>query len=169
MESHAPRKPTFSHGKWRGPERGESDQRILLLSTKVPDPGCPLLSEAQLELLFNMSATKEGNDPIREVVEKQLASTPFVCSSLSRLSGGTANFVYRGTPTTGNPESIIIKHTENYLSSNSSFQLDAARCVCLESILRPHAHNLTGFDSILKGLFWAHFMVSIHTKRTISL
>lgn len=125
MESYAPRKPTFSHGKWRGPKR-ESDERFssLIYNKRGRLP--------RLEVLFKMPANQEEKDPIREVVEKQLASTPFVCSSLSRLSGGTANFVYRGTPTSGNPESIIIKHTENYLSSNSSFQLDAARCVSFE-------------------------------------
>jgi hypothetical protein len=68
-------------------------------------------------------------DEVRDEVEQQLAHTSFKCSSLSRLSGGTANFVYRGTPLCGDPESIIIKHTKNYLSSNANFKLDAERCV----------------------------------------
>lgn len=68
-------------------------------------------------------------DEVRKEVEQQLAQTSFRCSSLSQLSGGTANFVYRGIPLSRNPESIIIKHTKNYLSSNASFKLDAERCV----------------------------------------
>lgn len=68
-------------------------------------------------------------DDVRDEVQQQLCQTPFECSSLSRLSGGTANFVYRGTPLSGSPKSIIIKHTKNYLSSNASFKLDAERCV----------------------------------------
>lgn len=78
-----------------------------------------------------MATNQEAKDIVRDEIEQQLAQTPFTCSSLSRLSGGTANFVYRGKPASGDPSSLIIKHTKNYLSSNASFQLDATRCVSL--------------------------------------
>lgn len=76
-----------------------------------------------------MAENSIERDEVRDEVEQQLAQASFGCSSLSRLSGGTANFVYRGTPLSGSPKSIIIKHTKDYLSSNASFKLDAERCV----------------------------------------
>ncbi|CEJ62153.1 hypothetical protein PMG11_10661 [Penicillium brasilianum] len=82
-------------------------------------------------------------DEVRKEVEQQLAQTSFRCSSLSQLSGGTANFVYRGIPLSGDPESIIIKHTKNYLSSNASFKLDAERCHFEGAILKA----LDGLES----------------------
>ncbi|KAJ5675464.1 hypothetical protein N7462_008361 [Penicillium macrosclerotiorum] len=67
-------------------------------------------------------------DEVRDELAQQLEQTPYACSSFSRLSGGTANFVYRGIPRSGNPKSIVIKHAKNYLASNADFKLDAARC-----------------------------------------
>ena len=61
-------------------------------------------------------------------IAQELSQTPFACSSLTRLSGGNANFVYRGTPASS-PDSIIIKHTKGYASSNLDFNLDPKRCV----------------------------------------
>lgn len=72
-------------------------------------------------------ANIENKDEIRDQIAQQLSQTRFACSSLTRLSGGTANFVYRGTPAT--PDSIIIKHTKDYVASNQDFKLDAKRCV----------------------------------------
>lgn len=48
------------------------------------------------------------------------------CSHLERLSGGTANFVFRGTR---DSDSVIVKHTKDYIASNREFQLPAERCV----------------------------------------
>jgi hypothetical protein len=107
-----------------------------------------------------MAADSLERDQVRDEVEQQLVQTSFQCSSLNRLSGGTANYVYRGTPLNGNPESIIIKHTKNYLSSNASFKLDAERCVSVRQqsennkVLIPFQHfegailkALDGFES----------------------
>lgn len=67
-------------------------------------------------------------DEIREEIFQELLQTQFACSSLVRLSGGTANFVYRGQLASTN-DSIIIKHTKDYLASNASFKLHITRCV----------------------------------------
>lgn len=67
-------------------------------------------------------------DEIQDQILKELSQTKFACSSLCCLSGGTANFVYRGRlKSTG--DSIIIKHAKEYLASNTSFKLDITRCV----------------------------------------
>ena len=67
----------------------------------------------------------------------ELAATKYACSSLTRLNGGTANFVYRGILT--NPEyieatkkvkaNVIIKHTTDFVALNREFKLDGERCV----------------------------------------
>lgn len=78
-------------------------------------------------------AGNKDTDEIRDQIAQELSQTPFACSSLTRLSGGTANFVYRGTPASS-PDSIIIKHTKGYVASNLSFKLDPKRCVSFPSI-----------------------------------
>lgn len=81
---------------------------------------------------------------IEASVLSQLASTKYACSSITRLNGGTANFVYRGTLT--DPESIgstepqkpnvIIKHTTDFVALNRDFKLDRERCVGEASLRR---------------------------------
>ncbi|KAJ5149831.1 hypothetical protein N7448_001409 [Penicillium atrosanguineum] len=90
-------------------------------------------------------ANTEDKDEIRDQITQQLSQTPFACSSLTRLSGGTANFVYRGTPSS--PDSIIIKHTKDYVASNQDFKLDAKRCHFEEAILQA----LDGLPSHSQG------------------
>ncbi|KAJ5385633.1 hypothetical protein N7517_003544 [Penicillium concentricum] len=81
-----------------------------------------------------MANTNE-RDQTREKIAQQLSPTPFACSSLTRLSGGTANFVYRGMlASTG--QSIIIKHTKDHSASNPDFKIDITRCHFEEAILR---------------------------------
>ncbi|KAJ5663563.1 hypothetical protein N7507_004294 [Penicillium longicatenatum] len=80
-------------------------------------------------------ANNEEQDEVRDEIAQELSQTSFACSSLTRLSGGTANFVYRGTPASS-PDSIIIKHTKSYVASNLSFKLDPKRCHYEEAILQ---------------------------------
>jgi hypothetical protein len=78
-----------------------------------------------------------SEDPIATKVLADLKDGPYACTSLVRLSGGTANFTYRGTLTTPLPEettSIIIKHAEPFVAINSSFKLDVIRSVDLSQL-----------------------------------
>jgi hypothetical protein len=87
-----------------------------------------------------MATNPVDQDDEREQISQSLLPTSFACSSLSRLSGGTANFVYRGT-LSGSTKSIIIKHTKGHSASNPNFKIDSKRCVC--------AHcSLSGMDTI---------------------
>jgi hypothetical protein len=73
-------------------------------------------------------------DEITLKVQESLKDTPFACSRLEKLSGGTANFVYRGTLKTkleDGSETVVIKHTEGFSASNFNFKLVDSRCVCL--------------------------------------
>jgi len=66
----------------------------------------------------------------------------FACSSLTRLSGGTANFVYRGLLSDAT-KSIIIKHTKEHSASNPNFKIDIQRCVghCLSENINWLKHK----------------------------
>ncbi|KGO70485.1 Aminoglycoside phosphotransferase [Penicillium italicum] len=82
-----------------------------------------------------MAANTNSLDETQNKIVEQLSPTPFACTSLTRLSGGTANFVYRGTlSSTG--LSIIIKHTKDHSASNPDFKIDVTRCHFEEAILQ---------------------------------
>ncbi|KAL4793204.1 kinase-like domain-containing protein [Aspergillus venezuelensis] len=84
---------------------------------------------------------------IQSSIEKDLANTPYACSKLTRLSGGTANFVYRGllsTPLPDGTSTVIIKHAEEYLASDEGFKLSAERCLVEEFALR----SMEGMHSV---------------------
>ncbi|EIT80308.1 kinase-like domain-containing protein [Aspergillus flavus] len=73
-----------------------------------------------------------------ETILSELSTTPYVCSSVEQLSGGTANFVFRGTllrPRQDGTTTVVIKHTEDYIASNREFKLSAQRCLIEKSIL----------------------------------
>lgn len=76
----------------------------------------------------------ETADEISSKVQESLNDGPFACSKLEILSGGTANFVYRGTLKTKLDDgagTVVVKHTEGYSASHPSLKLTDSRCVCL--------------------------------------
>ncbi|OJK03274.1 hypothetical protein ASPACDRAFT_23693 [Aspergillus aculeatus ATCC 16872] len=83
---------------------------------------------------------------------RELEHTRYACSSLTRLSGGTVNFVFRGLlsrPLEDGTKSVIIKHAEGYTATNRNFKLTAERCLFEEASLKA----LNGLPSTvaLKG------------------
>jgi len=65
-------------------------------------------------------------------VAKELSQTRYAGSSLSLLSGGSANFLFRWTlaqPLQDGKKTVIIKHSKGYVSVNRNFHLDVSRCV----------------------------------------
>lgn len=82
---------------------------------------------------------QETADEICKKVQQNLKDSPYACSSLVALSGGTANFVYRGTlvtPLADGSKTVVIKHTEPYIASNFDFKLTTTRCVSLSPSLK---------------------------------
>lgn len=65
------------------------------------------------------------------LLAERLIGTPFDCSSLTLLGGGSMNFVYRGTLATPSPlgTTVIVKHTTDFLAVNQDFKVDKTRCV----------------------------------------
>jgi hypothetical protein len=79
-----------------------------------------------------------SEDPIATKVLENLKGGPYACISLVRLSGGFANFTYRGIltcPLPGQTSTIIIKHAEPYIATNSSWKIDVIRSVLLAPVI----------------------------------
>lgn len=73
-----------------------------------------------------------GQDEMERRVQGSLENTPHACSSLAKLSGGVANYVYRGNLRTILPdgsETVVVKHTEAFSASNNNFKISDTRCV----------------------------------------
>ncbi|KUJ07914.1 kinase-like protein [Mollisia scopiformis] len=79
-----------------------------------------------------MALNHEEKDEISTNILHDLSQTAYACSSLIPISGGTANFVFRGIHRDG---TIIIKHSTNFASCNRDFPLDISRCIFEESML----------------------------------
>ncbi|KAI9924545.1 hypothetical protein ASPWEDRAFT_28307 [Aspergillus wentii DTO 134E9] len=79
-----------------------------------------------------------SSNNISTEISQEISQTPYACSSLTHLSGGTANFVYRGIlthPLQDGTTTVIIKHGKDYIASNQDFKLPTERCVIEETIL----------------------------------
>lgn len=89
--------------------------------------------------------------PTQDVVESQLteelAGTRFACRSLTALSGGTANFIFRGTlqtPLEDGTNEVVVKHGEAYGASTGTLSLPTTRCVsfcCPGCVPPPRSRN----------------------------
>ncbi|KAH7342671.1 kinase-like domain-containing protein [Rhexocercosporidium sp. MPI-PUGE-AT-0058] len=80
----------------------------------------------------------EFRDEMKAKVESRLKDGPYACTSLEKLSGGTANFVYRGTlatPLSDGTKTVVIKHTEGYVAQSPGFKLTTTRCDYEQTIL----------------------------------
>jgi hypothetical protein len=76
-------------------------------------------------------ATESAND-ISARVRHELDGTPYACSSLTPLTGGTCNFIYHGIleqSLSEATEEILVKHGEGYVASHPGFKLTTSRCV----------------------------------------
>lgn len=95
-------------------------------------------SNFSLATLFTHSAMAD-DELIIQALLSELSQTPYACSDLVKLNGGTANFLYRGTllqplnPQDAAPDSttetVVIKHSEAFSPGNRDFLLDITRCV----------------------------------------
>lgn len=84
-----------------------------------------------------MASPQAGTDDMSTAIWKEISNTPYACSSLTRLTGGTGNFVYRGTlshPLQDGTRTVVIKHAEDYVASQPEFKLSTTRCVSLYSL-----------------------------------
>ncbi|KAK0703079.1 kinase-like domain-containing protein [Lasiosphaeria miniovina] len=114
--------------------------------------------------------TKE--DDISSLILASLSLTRYACSSLTQLSGGSINFLFRGTlldalasvedagghALTETSETVILKYSTAFLSVNPDFPIDISRSFSEEAMLRalesfhPQAssRSLAGTDMQVK-------------------
>jgi hypothetical protein len=87
-----------------------------------------------------------SEDPVAVKVLEDLKGGPYACTSLVPISGGSANFTYRGILTTPRPDlpSVFVKHAEPYVASNNTYPLDVSRSVLYPPRLTPN--DSTDFD-----------------------
>jgi hypothetical protein len=79
-----------------------------------------------------MALNQEEKELIGLSLTHQLSQTPYACAALRILGGGTANFIYRGTLAQALPnarDTVIIKHSKEFVIANRDFELDISRCV----------------------------------------
>ncbi|KAH8130402.1 hypothetical protein FP744_10009295 [Trichoderma asperellum] len=90
-----------------------------------------------------MALSEEDERAFTQRVLDELAHTPYSCSGLTKLSGGTANFLYRGTllkPLEGDAnekvaQTLVVKRSTDYVATNRDFPLDITRCIFEESMV----------------------------------
>lgn len=78
--------------------------------------------------------SKKEQVEILNAISQSLLGTPFACSTLTQLGGGTVSFVYRGilaSPLEDGSKSVILKKAPNHVAINRDFPLDAGRCVMI--------------------------------------
>lgn len=69
---------------------------------------------------------------IASQVKRELEPTAFACTSLTPLSGGNANFIFRGKlqkPLDDKTSEIAIKHGEGFVALSPALKLSTSRCV----------------------------------------
>lgn len=78
---------------------------------------------------------------IVQTLLRELLQTRYACSNLTKLNGGTANFLYRGkllqpldsqdAAADSATDTVIVKHSEGFSPGNKEFLLDITRCVMI--------------------------------------
>ncbi|KAI9904525.1 hypothetical protein N3K66_001054 [Trichothecium roseum] len=89
----------------------------------------------------------QNQDGFRVQVQQELASTPYKATSLTPLTGGTANFIFKATLETPLPDGtaeVAVKHGQGYVASRPSFAIPTSRCEvekdCLDHLSQlPHS------------------------------
>lgn len=111
-----------------------------------------------------MSLSQIEKDEILTDILQDLFNTPYACHTITPLSGGTANFVFRGT--LDDDKTVIIKHSTNFTSINKNFPFDISRCVRPCSLRpRTRANDQIVEQTMLKSL--SDFYHAVKTPRLL--
>ncbi|KAK1827826.1 kinase-like domain-containing protein [Podospora conica] len=80
-----------------------------------------------------------NSDKFSHEILDELRGTKYACSSLTPLSGGNANFIFKGVlekPLEDGTTEVAIKHGQGYVASNPAFGITTDRCHVEEESLR---------------------------------
>ncbi|PSS03768.1 kinase-like domain-containing protein [Coniella lustricola] len=79
-----------------------------------------------------MASETPAEDAVQAQILKELDPTAYACTSLRKLSGGTANYIFQGqlknTLSDGTFQ-VVIKHGEAFSASSTSLKLPTKRCI----------------------------------------
>ncbi|KAJ8108073.1 hypothetical protein OPT61_g8425 [Boeremia exigua] len=101
---------------------------------------------------------------LADSIQKDISTTHYACSSLDRITGGSASFTFRGVlrsplalPIERETVSVIVKKATDFAAINSNFTLDARRSVRLpgdrvSTVCSPTHCNQAYEDAMLKAL-----------------
>ncbi|KAJ3580234.1 hypothetical protein NPX13_g339 [Xylaria arbuscula] len=120
-----------------------------------------------------VTATEE--QALTKQAQDVLEGTPYACSELLALGGGTANFLYRGVlrqplPGTTSSATVIVKLSTDYVAINRDFPLDVTRCFFEKSMLEAlggFPRSISTGDAhhvIVKAPRFYHFDPVTHTQ-----
>lgn len=73
-----------------------------------------------------------SSQEIESKVRAGLRGTPFAPKELTRLDGGSVNWIYRARllqPLDDGTDEVVVKHGELYMSTKPDFALNFIRCV----------------------------------------
>ncbi|RWA05472.1 hypothetical protein EKO27_g9629 [Xylaria grammica] len=101
-----------------------------------------LFGRSAIKLAFATAPLTETKEQtlVRQVLD-QLAGSPYACPAPTKLSGGTANFLYRSTlkePLSdggGNNGTIIVKVSTGFVAIDKDFPLNVSCCEFEKSML----------------------------------
>ncbi|XMA15802.1 hypothetical protein WAI453_008593 [Rhynchosporium graminicola] len=111
-------------------------------------------------------------------VKSSLINSAYACICLTKLSGGTANFVYRGTlatPFSDGTKTVVVKHTEGYVAQSPGFKLTTTRCDYEQTILTalstlpPATHSSITVQTPIMHLFSPSTNTQIYSDLPSSL
>lgn len=106
-------------------------------------------------MVTTMTPPTDEERAFTQQILDRLATSPYACSSLSRLTGGTANFLYRGTLHQPLPfpdaRTVIVKCSTEYVAINRDFPLDVRRCVFENAMLKALAGFPRTISTTLNG------------------
>lgn len=127
-----------------------------------------------LPFLYNIMAPLNSDEIQRlaDIILQDLSGTDYACSSLHRITGGSASFTFRGIlhsprvmPDGSTTSSVIVKKATDFAAINSDFALDSRRSVSLQGAracnVQPLSHDVQAYENImLKALSQATFSTS---------
>ncbi|KAF4973294.1 hypothetical protein FSARC_369 [Fusarium sarcochroum] len=104
------------------------------------------------------------NERAQSLIQK-LRETPYACSSLRGLNGGSANYVYRGVLIHPIPsrdgshpaKTVIVKYSLGHIPGNAGFALDLSRCAVETSMLdQLNDSSLASKSVMVPYTYYAH-------------
>jgi hypothetical protein len=84
------------------------------------------------KILIDIMPAKKTTEEIEATIRKEFDGTPYAISTLTPLTGGSANFIYHAKLQNSLPDGsseVVLKHGEGYVALHPEFSWTMLRCV----------------------------------------